>query len=143
MIAGCVVIEIIVSIWWSLMEQLPNNIKLPNFEVSQIAIKLIKKYGKNAKKHPQDQIDKIKKSILEFGFRNPILINNLNTKEIVAGHGRLMAIILDLFGGSGSTLIACEQLNRSCYMMELDPKYCSVIIERWKALTGKEAAKIE
>lgn len=39
--------------------------------------------------------------------------------------------ILDLFGGSGSTLIACEQLNRKCYMMELDPKYCDVILQRY------------
>ena len=51
-------------------------------------------------------------------------------------------IIYDGFGGSGSTLIACEQLNRKCYMMELDPKYCSVIIERWEALTGKEAQNL-
>ena len=47
--------------------------------------------------------------------------------------------ILDLFGGSGSTLIACEQMNRTCYMMELDPKYCDVIIKRWEALTGLKA----
>ena len=51
-------------------------------------------------------------------------------------------LILDLFGGSGSTLIACEQLNRKCFMMELDPKYCSVIIERWEKLTGKAAVKV-
>lgn len=42
--------------------------------------------------------------------------------------------VLDLFGGSGSTLIACEQLNRTCYMMELDPKYCQVIIDRMQKL---------
>ncbi len=48
-------------------------------------------------------------------------------------------IILDLFGGSGSTLIAAEQVNRKCYMMELDPKYCDVIIKRWENLTGKKA----
>ena len=47
--------------------------------------------------------------------------------------------ILDLFGGSGSTLIACEQLNRNCYMMELDPKYVDVVIERWEQYTGKKA----
>ena len=47
--------------------------------------------------------------------------------------------VLDLFGGSGSTLIACEQLNRTCYMMELDPKYCDVIIDRWETLTGEKA----
>ena len=50
--------------------------------------------------------------------------------------------VLDLFGGSGSTLIACEQLNRTCYMMELDPKYCDVIIKRWETFTGKKAVKI-
>lgn len=47
--------------------------------------------------------------------------------------------IVDLFGGSGSTLIACEQLDRKCYMMELDPKYCDVILQRWENLTGKKA----
>lgn len=47
--------------------------------------------------------------------------------------------IVDLFGGSGSTLIACEQLNRQCYMMELDEHYCDVIITRWEKLTGKKA----
>ena len=51
--------------------------------------------------------------------------------------------ILDLFGGSGSTLIACEQLNRKCYMMEYDPIYVDVIIERWEKFTGKKAIKIE
>ena len=51
-------------------------------------------------------------------------------------------IVFDLFGGSGSTLIACEQLNRSCYMMELDTKYCDVIIKRWEIFTGKKAVKI-
>ena len=50
--------------------------------------------------------------------------------------------ILDLFGGSGSTLIACEQTNRNCYMMELDPHYCQVIINRWEEFTGEKAVKI-
>lgn len=44
--------------------------------------------------------------------------------------------IIDLFGGSGSTLIACEQLDRNCFMMELDPKYCDVILQRYINLTG-------
>ena len=51
-------------------------------------------------------------------------------------------IVFDGFGGSGSTLIACEQLNRVCYMAELDPKYCDVIIKRWENLTGQKAVKI-
>ena len=50
--------------------------------------------------------------------------------------------ILDVFGGSGSTLIACEQLNRKCYMMEMSPKYVDVIIKRWGEYTGKKAVKI-
>ena len=49
--------------------------------------------------------------------------------------------VLDLFGGSGSTLIACEQLNRKCFMMELDEHYCDVIIQRWENLTGKTAER--
>lgn len=51
-------------------------------------------------------------------------------------------IVLDAFGGSGTTLIAAEQLGRKCYMMELDPHYCDVIIARWEKLTGKKAIKI-
>lgn len=47
--------------------------------------------------------------------------------------------VLDNFGGSGSTLMACEQMDRTCFMMELDPKYCDVIINRWEAYTGDKA----
>jgi len=47
--------------------------------------------------------------------------------------------VLDLFGGSGSTLIACEKTRRFCYMMELDPCYCDVIVQRWEAATGQKA----
>ena len=50
--------------------------------------------------------------------------------------------VLDLFLGSGSTLIGAEKLNRKCYGMELDEKYCDVIIERWEQFTGKKAKKI-
>lgn len=57
-----------------------------------------------------------------------------NTKEL--------DVVLDLFGGSGSTLMACEQLNRCCYMSELDPKFVDVIIERWENFTGEKAVKI-
>jgi DNA modification methylase len=51
--------------------------------------------------------------------------------------------VYDPFGGSGSTLIACEQLNRICYMMEIDPKYCDVIIRRWENFTGQKAVLAE
>jgi len=51
-------------------------------------------------------------------------------------------IVLDLFGGSGSTLMACEQLNRFCYIVEIDPKYCDVIIKRWENYTNQKAVKL-
>ena len=62
--------------------------------------------------------------------------------EILQDFSKENEVILDVFGGSGSTLIACEQLNRKCYMCELDPHYCSVIIDRWESLTGQKAIKI-
>jgi len=51
--------------------------------------------------------------------------------------------VLDAFGGSGSTLLAAEQTNRKCLMMELEPKYCQVIIDRWENLTGQQAEKLK
>lgn len=48
-------------------------------------------------------------------------------------------IVIDCFGGSGSTLIACEQTGRNCYMMELSEQYCDIIIDRWEQFTGKQA----
>lgn len=48
-------------------------------------------------------------------------------------------VVLDVFGGSGSTMIACEQLNRTCYTMELEPKWVDVIIQRWEQYTGQKA----
>jgi len=53
------------------------------------------------------------------------------------------ANVIDVFGGSGSTLIACEQTKRKCFMCELDPHYCDVIIQRWENLTGGKAIKNE
>lgn len=63
--------------------------------------------------------------------------------DIIEQWGNRCNNIVDLYGGSGSTLIACEQLNRNCYMMELDPKYIDVIIERWEQFTGEKAVLIE
>ena len=70
------------------------------------------------------------------------------TQKPIAVSGRAITnsskegdIVLDYFGGSGSTMMACEQLNRKCRMMELDPHYCDVIIARWEKLTGRKAVK--
>ena len=83
-------------------------------------------------------------------YENKPQTNDLHpTMKPIALIGRLIAnsskkgeTVLDLFGGSGSTLIACEQLHRKCYMMEYDPQYADVIIERWEQLTGKKAEKV-
>lgn len=52
-------------------------------------------------------------------------------------------LVIDFFGGSGSTLMACEQLGRKCYIMELDPKYCDVIIDRWETFTNEKAQLLD
>ena len=51
-------------------------------------------------------------------------------------------IVLDIFGGSGTTIVAAEETGRRCYMMELDPHYCDVILARWEKLTGQQAHKV-
>ena len=62
--------------------------------------------------------------------------------DILNQWGKDAKVIVDLYGGSGSTLIACEQLNRKCYMCELDPHYVDVIIDRWEKFTGQKAVKL-
>ena len=62
--------------------------------------------------------------------------------DLIRNSSKQDEIVLDLFGGSGSTLITCEQLHRKCYMMEYDPVYVDVIIERWENFTGEKAVKI-
>lgn len=63
--------------------------------------------------------------------------------KLIGNSSREGEIVLDTFGGSGTTMIACEQLNRICYMMELDPHYADVIIERWEKFTGQKATRIK
>jgi DNA modification methylase len=63
-------------------------------------------------------------------------------KDIISHGSQENEIVLDMFGGSGSTLIACEETNRRCFMSEIDSHYCSVIVERWENLTGKQHSKL-
>lgn len=63
--------------------------------------------------------------------------------RLIKNSSRQREVVLDTFGGSGSTLIACEQLGRKCYMAELDPRYCDVIIQRWENFTGRKAELLE
>ncbi|MDO4583947.1 MAG: DNA modification methylase [Planctomycetia bacterium] len=61
--------------------------------------------------------------------------------RLIRNSSRAGETVLDLFGGSGSTLITCEQLKRRCFTMELDPHYCDVILTRWERLTNRTAKK--
>lgn len=62
--------------------------------------------------------------------------------EAILNSSKKGDIVTDIFGGSGTTIIACEQTGRECRMMELDPHYCDVIIKRWEEFTGKKAEKV-
>jgi len=87
--------------------------------------------------------DRKQTSVWEFGRENfkehttpkPVKL----IEAAISNSSRPKWNVLDLFGGSGSTLIACEKTNRKCYMMELDPHYCDVIVARWEKYTGKKA----
>ena len=94
-------------------------------------------YGKGKFNKSIWNIDKPRKCDLHPTMKPVELVENalLNSSQ-------KQDVILDLFGGSGTTLIACEQLERKCCTMEFDPHYCDVIIARWEKLTGKKAKKI-
>ncbi|HHW90660.1 MAG TPA: site-specific DNA-methyltransferase, partial [Clostridiales bacterium] len=59
-------------------------------------------------------------------------------ERLIKNSSRPGELVLDTFGGSGSTMMTCEQLNRTCYMMELDPIYCDVIVQRYINLKGHD-----
>lgn len=136
-----------------------------SMNIQQLPVSSLINYEFNARRHDQTQIDRIATSIKEFGFNQPVVVDESNI--ILVGHGRVAAarklgldkipvlkkeglteaqkwaeliknsskageVVLDTFLGSGTTLIACEQLNRTCYGMEIEPKYCHVIIERYR-----------
>lgn len=91
-------------------------------------------YGNGEMKTSVWDIPRPQRSDLHPTMKPIELIANALMNSTIEGN-----MVLDLFGGSGSTLIACEQLKRKCFMAELDPHYCDVIIERWENLTGEKA----
>ena len=111
-----------------------NEKDLKKFTKEQL-LKIIQEFLNN--KTDIINCDKPVKSTLHPTMKPLKLLGRLISNSSMQGQ-----LITDLFGGSGSTLITCEQLNRRCNMMELDPLYCQVIIDRWEKLTGKKAIKI-
>lgn len=81
-----------------------------------------------------DQLDTLSKHPAAF----PVMIPS----RVILAHTKPDALVLDIFGGSGTTLIAAEELDRRCCIMELDPHYCDIILARWENLTGNKAERI-
>ena len=75
----------------------------------------------------------------DTNYKHPTQKPVLISERAIKNSSKSQNGVLDLFGGSGSTLLACEKTNRKCYMMELDPKYIDVIVKRWEDYTGKKA----
>lgn len=63
--------------------------------------------------------------------------------ELIQNFTEKNGTVLDCFGGTGTTMIACEELGRKCYMSELEPRYCDIIIDRWETLTGEKAVILD
>lgn len=86
-------------------------------------------------------------SILKMEYRGNLKEDRIHDHQkpidflckFITHYSREGSVVLDVFGGSGSTLIACEKLKRRCFMCELNPGYCDVIIQRWEKYTGKRA----
>lgn len=106
----------------------------------------MKEYNKNPRKITPKQLEQLKANIQELGDLSGI-VHDLNTEGLfgylIQNSTEQENIVLDTFGGSGTSIIACEQLNRICYTMELCPRYCDAIIARWEKLTGSKANKIK
>jgi len=80
-------------------------------------------------------IDRPMRSEKEHPTQKPVAL----VEKAISNSSKSGDVLYEPFGGSGSTLIACEKTNRRCYMMELSPAYCDVIVSRWEAATGKKA----
>lgn len=117
---------------------------------------VIEDAGVDYRKMKKDELLKLVLQLTDVSIPNTVIYEDKPTKNDIhptMKPVKLMArltknstkpeqLVLDLFGGSGSTLIACEQINRKCFTMEYDPKYCDAILDRWEKLTGEEAERI-
>lgn len=117
---------------------------------------VIEDAGVDYRKLKKDELLKLVLQLTDVSIPNTVIYEDKPTKNDIhptMKPVKLMArltknstkqeqLVLDLFGGSGSTIIACEQINRRCFTMEYDPKYCDAILDRWEKLTGEEAERL-
>lgn len=143
---GCPIIvtpgNVNLKLWLSLADFKPlfwlkkNSMSPGSFSHLNV-VEIILVSGVKGKKRNTDLLEYTLKTQKDVGKSHPCpkqisLIEDL--LESYAG-----PLVVDLFGGSGSTLIACEKTHRKCFMMEIDPHYCDVIVTRWEKYTGLEA----
>lgn len=117
---------------------------------------VIEDAGVDYRKLKKDELLKLVLQLTNVSISNTVIYEDKPTKNdihptmkpvklmarLIKNSTKQEQLVLDLFGGSGSTLIACEQINRKCFTMEYDPKYCDAILDRWEKLTGEEAERI-
>lgn len=117
---------------------------------------VIEDAGVDYRKLKKDELLKIVLELTDTKTPNTVIYEDKPTKNdihptmkpvklmarLIKNSTRQEELVLDLFGGSGSALVACEQINRKCFTMEYDPKYCDAILARWEKLTGEEAERI-
>ena len=117
----------------SVIDDTANIEKMNRKELLEVVRKLM---------HPKDESviyeDKPHKSDLHPTMKPVKLVGRFVTNNTQPGE-----VVLDIFGGSGTTMIACEQLGRKARLVELDPHYCDVIKTRWETFTGKKAELIK
>lgn len=117
---------------------------------------VIEDAGVDYRKLKKDELLKLVLQLTDVSIPNTVIYEDKPTKNdihptmkpvklmarLIKNSTKQEQLVLDLFGGSGSTLIACEQINRRCFTMEYDPKYCDAILDRWEKLTGEEAERL-
>lgn len=117
---------------------------------------VIEDAGVDYRKLKKDELLKLVLQLTDVSIPNTVIYEDKPTKNdihptmkpvklmarLTRNSTRQEQLVLDLFGGSGSTLIACEQINRRCFMMEYDPRYCDAILDRWEKLTGEETVRL-
>ena len=111
----------------------------------------------NLRKMKKEELIKFAEELLEGKHHTTVIREDKPTKSaehptmkpvkligyLINNSSKIGDKVLDIFGGSGSTLIAAEQLDRICYIMELEPAYCDVIVKRWENFTGKKAELLD
>lgn len=114
---------------------------------------VIEDAGVDYRKMKKDELLKVVQRLTDVSVPNTVIYEDKPTKNdihptmkpvklmarLIRNSTRQGETVLDLFGGSGSTMIACEQIGRKCFTMEFDPKYCDAILARWEKLTGEKA----